>query len=470
MSDYQNWQEQLQHKVGELLARRLGNFAEDLQQVQNVMSDLYQRLPAAGGPVTAEEAAGLQQQIDQLRSTAVQEAESGFQARLAETEARVRQEYEAQLQNLQAQLETAQHSPGNATLGLGMAAAGAVGYAASGESGVANYDAFKHAVEEIDAQRQQADVLATLVRHASQFASRVVFFVIKSGSAIGWKAVGFSNGLTDETVRALNIPVHTNALLNNAAASLHTATANDSAGVLGQFASGEIANSVAVPLVIRGKAAALLYADAGDNGAVQLSALESLMHVTSMAIELLPVRRSQPVAAQPAPQPAAQPAAQPVPPAVAFTPPAHSFEAQPAEGAASVPVMPLPTVEAPAEVHETVQAEAVTAPKPAAAPSAGTQSDDEVRAHNDARRFARLLVSEIKLYNEQKVLEGRKSNDLYERLKEDIDRSRQMYEKRVSPSVSAKYDYFYDELLHTLGEGDAAKLGRGCPGPTVPVS
>ncbi len=465
MSDYQNWQEQLQHKVGELLARRLGNFAEDLQQVQNVMSDLYQRLPAAGGPVTAEEAAGLQQQIDHLRSTAVQEAESSFQTRLAETEARVRQEYEAQLQTLQAQLETAQQSHSNATLGLGVAAAGAVGYVAGSDGGVANYDSFKQAVEEIDAQRQQADVLATLVRHASQFATRVVFFVIKSGSAIGWKAVGFSNGLTDETVRALNIPVHTNALLNNAAASLHTATANDSAGVLGQFASGEVTNSVAVPLVIRGKAAALLYADAGDNGGVQLAALESLMHVTSMAIELLPVRRSQPVAAQPAPQPVVQP----VPPAVAFTPPAPSFEAQPAEESGTVPVMPLPTVEAPAEVQEAVHAEAVTASQPAAVPSS-SQNDDEVRAHNDARRFARLLVSEIKLYNEQKVLEGRKANDLYERLKEDIDRSRQMYEKRVSPSVSAKYDYFYDELLHTLGEGDAAKLGRGCPGPTVPVS
>jgi hypothetical protein len=45
-----------------------------------------------------------------------------------------------------------------------------------------------------------------------------------------------------------------------------------------------------------------------------------------------------------------------------------------------------------------------------------------------------------------------------------------MYEKRVSASVAAKFDYFYDELLHTLGEGDPAKLGSGCPGPTVPIN
>jgi len=79
--------------------------------------------------------------------------------------------------------------------------------------------------------------------------------------------------------------------------------------------------------------------------------------------------------------------------------------------------------------------------------------------HNDARRFARLLVSEIKLYNEQKVVEGRANRDLYDRLREDIDRSRQMYDKRVTPEVSTKVDYFYDELVNTLAEGDAAKLG-----------
>jgi hypothetical protein len=78
-------------------------------------------------------------------------------------------------------------------------------------------------------------------------------------------------------------------------------------------------------------------------------------------------------------------------------------------------------------------------------------------------------VSEIKLYNEQKVAEGRRTGDLYDRLKEDVDRSRQMYDKRVIPSVAAKFDYFYDELVSTLAEGDPSKLGSDCPGPSVAV-
>jgi hypothetical protein len=94
-------------------------------------------------------------------------------------------------------------------------------------------------------------------------------------------------------------------------------------------------------------------------------------------------------------------------------------------------------------------------------------SEDERRLHNDARRFARLLVSEIKLYNEQKVKEGRASNDLYERLREAIDRSREMYDKRVQPPVAAKFDYFHYELVSNLAEGDEARLGTSYPGAAV---
>lgn len=94
-------------------------------------------------------------------------------------------------------------------------------------------------------------------------------------------------------------------------------------------------------------------------------------------------------------------------------------------------------------------------------------AENERRYHNDARRFARLLVSEIKLYNEQKVREGRESSDLYERLREAIERSREMYEKRVQPPVASKFDYFNYELVNTLAEGDKTRLGENYPGATV---
>ncbi len=79
--------------------------------------------------------------------------------------------------------------------------------------------------------------------------------------------------------------------------------------------------------------------------------------------------------------------------------------------------------------------------------------------HEEARRLARLLVSEIKLYNEEQVEEGRRNRDIYERLKEDIDRSRQMYDERVDPQVLRSTDYFYQELVRILAAGDSKALG-----------
>jgi hypothetical protein len=100
-------------------------------------------------------------------------------------------------------------------------------------------------------------------------------------------------------------------------------------------------------------------------------------------------------------------------------------------------------------------------------PSTSELSEADQKLHNDARKFARLLVSEIKLYNEQKVQVGRRDKNLYSLLRDDIDKSREMYEKRVSPSVAGQVDYFYDELVRLLADNQVSALGPGCPGPVL---
>ncbi len=87
------------------------------------------------------------------------------------------------------------------------------------------------------------------------------------------------------------------------------------------------------------------------------------------------------------------------------------------------------------------------------------QTGDEAQ-HEEARRLARLLVTEIKLYNEEQVEEGRRSNDIYARLKEDIDRSRQIFDERVDPGIREETDYFRDEMVRILAAGDPEALGN----------
>jgi hypothetical protein len=92
-----------------------------------------------------------------------------------------------------------------------------------------------------------------------------------------------------------------------------------------------------------------------------------------------------------------------------------------------------------------------------AGPLAPADSGDERR--EEARRFAKLLVSEIKLYNEKQVQEGRQHGNIYGLLKEDIDRSRQMYDERIPEDVRANSNFFYEELVRILADGKASALG-----------
>ena len=86
-------------------------------------------------------------------------------------------------------------------------------------------------------------------------------------------------------------------------------------------------------------------------------------------------------------------------------------------------------------------------------------ADGPQRSLDDARRLARLLISEIKLYNEKKVDEGRAAGDLYERLKDDIERSRQVYDERTPEHIRRENDFFKDELVRILADGRAESLG-----------
>jgi hypothetical protein len=382
----------------------------------------------------------------------------------------------------------------------------------------------KAAIDDLDDQRSQAEILSTLVNRAASFAPRVVFFVIKNEQALGWRARGFEGTIGDKAVTDIKLPLSADMPLSDVVKSRATwsgapgANAEDHL-LLNRLGGEPPQRMVAIPLIVRSKPVAVLYADSAalDSDAINLEALETLARVAGMAVELLSTPRPAPEkrpdrVVHEAPAQSQQPETQaegqeqeaagitarvepdtakaaPQPQAVAEQPASEPMLKRDEWGVTPQQVS-APTPEASAAPEATQsssvspEAEQPTAQQATtgqfAAPLGASRrygaadadlpvevSDDERRLHNDARRFARLLVSEIKLYNEQKVKEGRSQSNLYERLREDIDRSRQMYDKRVAPPVAARYDYFHQELVNTLAEGDPSKLGNGYPGATV---
>jgi hypothetical protein len=377
----------------------------------------------------------------------------------------------------------------------------------------------KSAVEEIHEQHSQAEILNTLVNRSSSFAPRVAFFIVRNEQAIGWRARGLEGSVGDEAVREIKLPLGADTVLGDVAQSRTSwsgtpGSKSENHLLLNRLGGDPPERMVAVPLVVREKTVAVLYADSAalDSDALNLEALETLVRVASMAVELLSTARARAKAAPrtEAAAPAAVAEEAPAEPegmqsemaqdlAPAAAEPEEGYaplierEAEPAEQISETVAQPEMEriIDEPAPMaaepvaQTTVHEEPASPPAPAdsgqyAAPLGAARrwgssdadlpvevDEDEKRLHNDARRFARLLVSEIKLYNEQKVKDGRSEGDIYDRLREDIDRSRQMYDRRVAPPVAARYDYFHQELVKTLAEGDPGKLGASYPGEMV---
>ncbi len=75
-----------------------------------------------------------------------------------------------------------------------------------------------------------------------------------------------------------------------------------------------------------------------------------------------------------------------------------------------------------------------------------------------AQRLAQLLISEIKLYNQ--VETERTTKNLYDTLKDPIEKARIYYAQRLGPKVAEGMpDYFHAELVRLLCNGDPTRLG-----------
>jgi len=292
-------------------------------------------------------------------------------------------------------------------------------------------------IRQIDDERNQVAILRLLLTSAREFAERACIFIVRGDGLSGWAATGFTgNGtVTDEQVKATSVALTSDTILKRVVDSqvgviCPGSEQADNRALFESLGGLEPAEIASFPLFNRGRVAGVVYVDSGSTGQLASGdAVDILTRTATNAVDLLPARAKQaPPPAAAAAAPAAAPAAQEQPRA--------AVEAAPAPAAAP-------------------------APKPVAAPAADISDlpPEEQKLHEAAKRFARLLVSEIKLYNEAKVNEGRTNRDIYDRLKDDIDRSLQMYTQRVNPKIAESTSYFHEEIVKTLAQGDRALLG-----------
>jgi len=321
-------------------------------------------------------------------------------------------------------------------------------------------------------------VMDVLTEEAEQMGVRAAVFDVRGKSAWGASARGFDASLTEKVFRGVVVPLNQDNPFRQAYETGGHVDATADAfrknrNILDKLKPAKGDAILLQPIRSAGSVSMILYTDTGGKDtplpvdAVKIlsefagAQLDRLMALSGGGEETAevadedvapPVEKEQEVESAPAPsiEEAAPPPPPPGPePVVASPPPPAAVEETSVPPAPDTPPPPAEVAPAPAAVE----------PPPL--------SEEEQKFQKDAKRFAKLLVSEIDLYNKTKVADGRKNKDLYKRLKSDIERSRLTFQKRFSKPVGPPVDYFHEELIRSLANNDSSLMGPEYPGPSA---
>jgi len=292
-------------------------------------------------------------------------------------------------------------------------------------------EALNGAMAAVQQANTQVEILDSLIKGVSLFSGRCAIWVLRGNNAIGWRAHGLDD---NEAIRS--VPLGLGAGLAARAIQSRSAVLGDAAdfeaSFSNRFGAPEDDRALVVPLIVREKPVALIYADSQGSSSLDRAAIEALVRTTGLWLEIAAARKVAPAG--------------------------EGAHAEPAEEA------PAPGAEAAAAKHAAAASgDASNGQKRAEGGPATAAPMSEEEIHRKAKRFARLLVDEIKLYNQARVTEGRQNRDLYDRLKEDIEKSRASYERRYGDTAAASGDYFNEELIRILADNDPSLLGSSFP-------
>jgi hypothetical protein len=274
-------------------------------------------------------------------------------------------------------------------------------------------------VRGLDGATSLSEVLDALALAAGREAARAAVVVLRNDRIQGWKMSGF--GARDAQPKSIDLSLTESGVIGLAVGAARAVTTKDSqsAGIGPGFETlPQDRMGLAVPVIVGGRVVAVVYADA-----VTLDG--NVRHVPSSWPELIEVLAR------------------------------HAGRCL--EALTSLKTAP-PRITTPTSASATTAGGPTAGASTTPGPTAMMQLTDGVVAA--ARRTARLLVADIRLFHEPAVTEGRRHRNLLMRLAPEIEKARQAYNEQVPAAVRAQSDYFHQELIKTLAGGDAALLGN----------
>ncbi len=330
-------------------------------------------------------------------------------------------------------------------------------------------------------ENSQGRLINHLLNALAKIVNRAVLFVVKEGKLVGWDGRGFE-GLTELDFRKMVLPLSSESVFSKVVekGGIYQGSLPVLKGdrrVL-SLLGGEPQESILIPVVVRGKVSGILYADEWPEktGIKHPEAVEVLVDFAEAMVELLPLRAKYPVKPKErikieAEKPGAaeevpslgdttrkeglfKPTGTPSPFTEEETRPGISREVMELEE--EVEELEVPSAEQPTpstfepEVEEEIEVEEEE------------EIPEEDRAlYEAAMRKARVLVSDLILYNRDRIEKAKEKGNIYEELKDEIDLAIEIYKKKAGDKV--KKDFLYEELLKKVADGNPSLL-KGYPG------
>jgi hypothetical protein len=296
--------------------------------------------------------------------------------------------------------------------------------------------ALEQCVQSLVESRSPSDIFKILLKGSQSAAPRGAVFLVRQGAIKGWGSIGYDENVarSQRGYRADATSGWLGELVSNPETGLQVRE-NSGDPDFGQAAPSD---SAAIGVRVRGRTIAVLTAErsAGDTLWVP-EGLKLIVAVAQLRLELdLALRRLKsgpPAAAATPAEPT--PAAEPV-----VAPPAMTVTATPSA------VEPPPVVEVALDFD--ADEESATEVAEVLAPGA---ENAELAA---AKRFAKLVATDIRLYNEEAVMNGRREGDLAERLGEQIGRGKDTFMKRHASMGSAASKVLHEAFVEVLAAGD----------------
>jgi predicted Zn finger-like uncharacterized protein len=124
----------------------------------------------------------------------------------------------------------------------------------------------------------------------------------------------------------------------------------------------------------------------------------------------------------------------------------------PMSGSLAPPAAPAPAPVASAQASEPTVSAAAPAAAPAAAAPAADVSPELAAEREKADRLARIVVSDIVLYQGEKFDAAIAAGNLMEAMDSEIEEGRSFFRQRISEEVRSERDHLADELRRVAGE------------------